>query len=88
MGIKVYIQLSDQDTKGLPNRLSLTDGSRLNVIVKGCLPMCHKCEVRGHIKNNYTELEISTEAVESQENVKEIEATRETMEVEQLQRNQ
>lgn len=53
--MEVDIQLSDRDTKGLPDRLDLFVGRRLNVVIS------HECEAGKHIKKYCTDLQTSWE---------------------------
>lgn len=43
--------MSDRDMKALPDELTLSDGRRLNVLVRGRMSVCNRCQTQKHVKN-------------------------------------
>lgn len=46
-GLEIVMLLSDKDRKALPVEIILSDGRRLNVVVRERLPICNECRIRG-----------------------------------------
>lgn len=64
--IEIKLQMSEKDIKLLPGELLIADGKRLNVLAKGYLPFCHKCETRGHTREICPKL--TEDTIEKREN--------------------
>lgn len=47
-GVCANLQISKSDTRSLIDELSLADGGRLNVMMRGRQPLCRGCQFRGH----------------------------------------
>lgn len=51
LGVNICLEMLERDIKGLSDELSLADGRRLNVVINGHLPLCHRCQSQGHFKD-------------------------------------
>lgn len=51
-GLQISMRMSDRDTKAHPDELTLSDGRRLNVLVRGRMPECNGCRTRCYVKKN------------------------------------
>lgn len=42
-GVELKVQIKTKRMRKIPDIITLHDGRTLNVILKGCLPLCHRC---------------------------------------------
>lgn len=53
--IEVTVQVSEKDYKHLPDELLLANGRRLNVNVRGRLPLCHRVTLERIVEHPKTQ---------------------------------
>lgn len=79
------VQVSQKDYKRWPDELFLANGRRLDVIVKGRLPLCHRCRSQGHFRENCPRVERSRVMEElEKENAGAVSVSGSTMDVKPL----
>lgn len=52
-GLTIFAMMSENDVRCLLEKVTIFNGRRLNVIVRGRLPLGHGCKERGHFKKKF-----------------------------------
>lgn len=66
-GLELFLSVKEENTREILHVIEVNERRPLNVIMKGCKPMCHHCDQTGHMQNECSDRQ--NNRVEQEDNI-------------------